>query len=501
MGIGGTHLTAYASRRHENDRHEMTREHPDRETYKWRALAAGGVYIGGATVERASWPLLLPVIRDDLGVGTSEVVWIVVMFALGMAGSTLTVGHLGDKLGHKRVAMIGLVLEGSLLLGAAITPVFWPLLVLRLFQGMGAAMALNNLQALTVGAWGSEERGRLLGYTSALPSFGLITGPIFAGFVAHEFGWRWAIGASGALILSEAVIVRTMMREDAFPTESAARILKKLDWAGALGFLGAIACLIVAGRFVASDAMRPYALVLFPAAVFGFATVIWQERRSSNPVLNLQLFTKRTFAIACSGMVLFSLVAGANAFLFPFYLQNGVGWSVAYAGSVIVAMSVPQPIGAPLSGRLADQIGSRPVQFAGIAILLVGLLLASQLGRAPETWQVVAVLIALGLGASLYNPANNRVIYGEVPRDSLGTASAISASGRYVGQSLGAALAAALLVTAGDQDIAGAFMNVSLMLALILLTGMVLIYSAGNLGPRLIQRRNRPAPGVESTPP
>src|SRR5687767_11564387 len=127
--------------------------------YKWTALGAGGVYIGGATIERSTWPLLLPVIRDDLNVGTSEVVWLVVMFALGMAGSTLTVGHLGDKLGHKRIASIGLVIEGSLLLAAAISPVFWPMLVLRLFQGMGAAMSLNNLQALTVGAWSAEERG------------------------------------------------------------------------------------------------------------------------------------------------------------------------------------------------------------------------------------------------------------------------------------------------------------------------------------------------------
>lgn len=478
----------------------MSLEIHERPAYKWRALGAGGVYIGGATVERATWPLLLPVIRDDLGVGTSEVVWIVVMFALGMAGSTLTVGHLGDKLGHKRVAMIGLLLEGSLLLAAAITPVFWPLLILRLFQGMGAAMALNNLQALTVGAWSQEERGRLLGYLSALPAVGLIVGPIFSGFMADEVGWRWAIAACGVHILTEAFIVRSVMREDAFPTESPARILRHMDWAGSFGLLAAIAGLIVAGRFVANDSMRPFAAVLFPLSLLGFAAVVWQERRSSNPVLNLQLFTKRTFAIACSGMVLFSLVSGANTFLFPFYLQNGIGWSVAYTGSVIVALNVPQPFGAPVSGRLADQIGSRPVQFAGIAVLFTGLLLATQLGRSPETWHVIAVLVTLGLGASLYNPANNRVIYGEVPRNALGTASAISASGRYVGQSLGAAFAAALLVASGDDDVPRAFEAVSLMLAAVLVTGMVVIYTAGNLVPRVIQARH-PTATPESTPP
>src|SRR5215217_1797836 len=99
--------------------------------YKWTALIVGGVYIGGATVERASWPLLLPTIRDDFGVATSDVVWLTVMFALGIAGSTLTVGHLGDKLGHRRLALCGFVMEGLLLILASFAPAFWMILVLR----------------------------------------------------------------------------------------------------------------------------------------------------------------------------------------------------------------------------------------------------------------------------------------------------------------------------------------------------------------------------------
>lgn len=447
--------------------------------YKWRALGAGGVYIGGATFERAAWPLLLPIIRDDFAVGTSEVVWLVVMFALGMAGSTLTVGHLGDKLGHKRVAIIGLVLEGSLLLVAAVMPIFWPLLVLRVLQGVGAAMALNNIQALTIGAWSADERGRVLGMTSAMPSVGLIAGPIIAGFIGEQFGWRWVIVATGVHILFEAGLVFVVMREDAFAKERASRILRQLDWPGAFGLMASITALIVAARFVGSDSMKPLAAVLFVVALIGFIGVIQLERRSLNPVLNLQLFTKRTFAVAVGGMILFSLIAGANTFLFPFYLQNGVGWSVAYTGIVLVALNVVNPIGAPVSGWLSDKKGAKPVQLAGIAALLAGLLFSSRLGGDPSTWLVVCALMMLSLGASLFSPANNRVIYGEVPRGSLGTASAVSASGRFVGQSLGAALAAALFVAAGDGDVAGAFRTVELMLAGLLVVGMAVIFSAG----------------------
>ncbi len=465
----------------------MTTDVHPRLPYKWLALIVGGVYIGGATIERAAWPLLLPTIRDDFDIATSEVVWLIVMFALGMAGSTLTVGHLGDKLGHKRLALIGFMAEGLLLVVASVTPWFWLLLLLRLFQGVAAATALNNIQALTMGAWPADQRGRALGFISALPPLGLITGLLFAGFVSDAIGWRWVIFATGLHITSEALLVRLFLVEDAFPTEPARVILRRLDWAGAFGFLASIVTLILAARFVTSDSLRPLAAVLFPCAIAGFVIVIWLERRSTNPVLNLQLFTRRTFAVAVGGMVLFSLIFGANNFLFPFYLQKGVGWSVAYSGSVLIALNAVQPVGSPISGFMSDKLGPRPLQFTGIAVLLAGLLLASQLGEAPTTLRIIPALLLMSLGQTLFGPANNRTIYNGVPGDALGTASAISASGRYVGQSIGAALAAALLATSSDAQIADAFQTSMLLLAAVLALGMLLI-QGGHLLPKLARR-------------
>lgn len=442
--------------------------------YKWRALAISGVYIGGATIERATWPLLLPTVRDHFQVDTSEVVWLMVMFALGMAGSTLTVGHLGDQLGHKRIALAGLLAEGTLICVAAVMPVFWPMLILRLFQGMAAASALNNLQATAVGGFERSERGRAIGVMSGLPAIGLMTGPLYAGFVAQHVGWRYALIGAGAIILVEVLLVLVFIKDDSNKERSARDTLRGLDWTGSLALFASIMSLILFARFATSESLRIFAAPLLIVAMFGVRFVIRHERRAEHPILNLDLFSRRTFAVACSGMVLFSLIAGANTFLFPFYLQKGIGWSVSYAGSVLIAQNAVQPLGGPSSGWLTDRVGTRPVQFAGIAVVAVGLLFASTLGDAPPTWQVVIALLLIGGGGTLFNPANSKVIYNEVPQNALGTASAISASGRYVGQSFGAALAAALLA-AQSTGIVDAFSGAALILAAILLGGMALI--------------------------
>jgi MFS family permease len=247
--------------------------------------------------------------------------------------------------------------------------------------------------------------------------------------------------------------------------------------------------LILGGRFIGSATLWPLSIVLLPLSILGFLSVIRLERRSANPVLNLELFTKRTFAIACASMILFSLVAGANTFLFPFYMQKGVLWSVAYTSTILVSMNILPPFISPLSGSFADRIGSRPIQMAGVAVTFCGLIVASQLGASPAASMVVATLLIISLGSALFNPANGRIIYGEVPRTALGTASAISTSGRYIGQSFGAAFGALLLASSGDGAVVEGFSRAMAVLAAVIVVGMALIWTAGRFGPMLTRGR------------
>lgn len=420
--------------------------------------------------EYGCWPVLLPTIAKDFNVSTSLIAWIFVAFALGMAGTGLTVAHLGDVSGHKRMALLGFGTEATMLALAALMPALWPVLGLRFIQGIGRATGLNNIQALAIGVFPRAERGRALGISSALVALGLLTGPPYAGFVAEHFGWRAAIAGVVAIYGVQIGLVILSIRGVAAEAGKIGVDLRRLDWPGAGSFLLAITSLLLAAQFLRSSDTRLAGAGVIMVSAGAFAAALHFERRSHDPVLNLDLFRSPSFASAGAGVVLVSMIVGASNFLLPFYMQRGLAWSLAQSGFVLMALNAAQLWGAPLSGTLADKLGARWVQVAGLVVVLVGLLLAAHLGAMPPVWQVVTVLLVLGSGYSLFMPPTNKLIYTAVPRTALGTASAVSGVGRYVGQSLGVAVSAMLLATQSSRGIPAAFQ--ASMVTMTLITGI-----------------------------
>ena len=163
---------------------------------------------------------------------------------------------------------------------------------------------------------------------------------------------------------------------------------------------------------------------------------------------------------------------------------------------MLVAFYFVQLWGSPLMGHVSDKVGPKRVQSVGVAVLVVGLLIGSRLGEGTEPWQVVAVLLTLGAASSLFMPPNARIIYAAVPPTELATASAVGVVGRYIGQSLGAAIGATLLLSQADGGIVAGFQSSMLIMALIAGTGVGLAL----LVPALIAaRQEKPAEEVRES--
>ena len=452
---------------------------------KWRALGAGGFFFVAGTIENGTWPILLPTIARHFDVSTSAVVWILVAFALGMAGSSLTAGRIGDLLGHKRVATIGFIAEGSIILLIPFMPVFWYIIPLRFVQGIARATGLNSIGALVVGAFPQEERGRILGLRNGLAAAGLLLGPLYAGLIGQLFGWRIAVQGVVVGYVIQIILVTVLARNDIPQPGRALATLRRLDWAGALAFLIAICTLIYSAQLLRGDDTRFLGAGSLVFSVAMFLAAVRFERRSAAPVLNLGLFKSPAFSSAGAALITFSMASGAALFLFPFYMQSGLGWSLAFAGSVLITLNFVQVWGSPLMGYLSDRISPRHIQATGVVVMVAGLTLASRLGSGPEVWQVVVVMLMLGSAASLFGPPNNKVIYNAVPPDALGSANAISAVGRYIGQSLGGAIGAALLVTYSDRGVPAAFGSAMMILAV--LVGVIV--TTALFSPLIVARR------------
>ncbi len=444
--------------------------------YRSRAFLVGGLYFCFGAMERATWPNLLPTISDDFGVSSTAIAWTIIAFALGMAGSTLTAGRLGDLLGHRRLAVSGFAAEAVLLALAAISPVLWLIFVFRFLQGFAAAAALNNVTAIVVGAFPPERRGRVIGSVSGLAAIGLMMGPLYGGFIAQWLDWRWAIGGIAAYTMAQAVVTMVLLR----PQESrgSAGRLRDLNWAGAVGLLLVMVALLVSAQLIRAADTRVIGGALLVAAAVGAALTVRLEQRASMPILGLDLFKRWNFSVASLALIWFSLAFGAVNLLFPFYLQRGLGWTVAGSGVMLIALNVVQPWGSPLSGIAADRFGVRRVLVAGGALGVASLFLAGTLGDSPATWQVILPLVLFGSAISLFMPPISKLIFTEVPPNALASAASMATSGRYIGQSLGTALGTALLAVRGDSSITEAFGSAMSIIGALLLVGMVALLLA-----------------------
>ncbi|MBM3940801.1 MAG: MFS transporter, partial [SAR202 cluster bacterium] len=414
-----------------------------------RILWSGGLSLVIGTLETGAWPVLLPLIAPEFGVSTVSVAWVLVAFGLGMASAALTAGRIGDVLGHKRVAVAGFALELVLLLLSIVSPVFWLVLPLRFLQGIARSAHINSIGALIMGAYPKEQRGRAVGIRLGLAYVGLILGPLYAGLVANGLGWRAPLLGIAALYVAHTLAVVL-----AVPADTAAQrvmpVLRRLDWPGALAFLVSIASLLYGAQLLRRGGSLPQAAAFVALALAAFAAAMAFERRAKSPALNLQVLGTPISSSAFASLISFSAAFGAVTFLMPFFMQRGLGWTVAVSGGVLVTLNLVQVFGAPLMGHLADRGGTRLLVTVGSALVVLGLLLASRLGHDTQAWQVVAVMLLLGLSQSLFETPINRIFYDAVPANALASAAAFGTVGRQIGLALGGALGAALLASRAD---------------------------------------------------
>jgi MFS family permease len=153
-------------------------------------------------------------------------------------------------------------------------------------------------------------------------------------------------------------------------------------------------------------------------------------------------------------MTLAMLALFAVSFLLPFYFEALRGFSVATSGLLLTPLPLTIAVVAPVSGRLADRIGSRGLAAGGLAIACLGLLLLAGMDAHSSQWDIIWRLAVTGLGQGLFQSPNARALMNAAPRDEQGESSGLLATARVVGQSLSVALAGAIFASFGGATAA-----------------------------------------------
>ncbi|MFE4952383.1 MFS transporter [Leifsonia sp. NPDC056665] len=382
-------------------------------------------------------------IATDLKIGLGDLQWITSAYLLGLTGSLVLAGKLGDRFGRRRIFLVGIIGFGlaSLLIGFA-TPVVL-IVALRAVQGVfGGFLTTNALSLLRVN-FPERRLPTAIGIFNSVQGLSIAVGPIIGGLIVQYLGWRWTMFVNLPIAVLCLILGLVLLREVRIPTSA------RFDYAGTVLLVAALTALVYALIDAPTSGWgAPSTLVLFAVALVAFVAFILVERRAADPLVPLTLFRDRSFAAGSALSVLAFFALNGGLFLVSlFWLQiqhvpaTTVGvWLLPLGGAMLVS--------AVLSGRVIGRIGDRWSLVLGSLLLACGLVFmsfASIVGGYP---QVAAGLALVGLGLGLLVTATVNATVGNAPVELAGPAAGVQQTASRFGAALGVAVLGGIMAAA-----------------------------------------------------
>jgi EmrB/QacA subfamily drug resistance transporter len=412
--------------------------------YKWIACIVVCLVTFMIALDEGAVRIILPQLGSELGARTDDIVWVWLIYLLVGAGLVLTLGRLGDAFGRKRIYVGGMVLFTIGLSLSAAAPGLVSLIGVRALQAVGAAMALAMGNAILTASFPADERGRALGILAAVVSLGLLTGPAAGGALLDWLGWRAVFYVRIPICVLAVVMAIPLLRNE--PPE---RKYKGFDYAGALAvFIGLAAGLLAINRGQSLGWASPIVIGLFALGVAMLVAFVLIEKRSVDPVLDLSLFGNRVFGAANAAHSLFYISTIALRFALPFFLIQALQLPATTSGLLLGLVEGVRGVISPFSGRLSDKVGSWVLVTAGMVIVTAGTIPMLLWTSGVTVLGLLPLLTVVGIGMGLVVAPIQSTIMGAAPKSQLGTASAMVATTRQVGSSLGLAIAGTAFIQA-----------------------------------------------------
>jgi EmrB/QacA subfamily drug resistance transporter len=356
------------------------------------AVLGSGLAMLDATVVN----IALPQIGADLGADFSGLQWTVNAYTLTLASLILLGGSLGDRFGRRRMFVVGTIwfTLASLLCGLA--PNIEALVAARLLQGAGGALLTPGSLALIQASFRPEERARAIGAWSGLGGVAAALGP-FVGGILVELSWRWVFLIN---LPFGALVVFVALRH--VPESRDPDMDPRLDVAGAVlgavGLAGTTYALVQLGEGGPTKGAVTAGLV----GVASLVAFVLVERRSTHPMLPVDVFASRQFTAA--NLVTFTVYGalGGVFFLLVLHLQIVAGFDPLLAGLALLPTTAAMLLLSARAGALAQRIGPRLPMTVGPLTCAGGILLMLRIGPgASYVGDVLPAAVIFGLGLSL----------------------------------------------------------------------------------------------------
>ena len=397
----------------------------------------------------------LPDIGRAFNAGQTAVDLVAVGYSLGLAGSVLYLGALGDRYGRKMMLLVGTGLAIPASVIAAVAPSIGVLFAARLFGGVAAGMAYPTTLALITALWSGPGRTKSIALWSGLGGAIAALGPVISGALLTQFAW----GSVFLVTLPLAAVALYMAWR--FVPAHVNETSDPVDNLGGVLSVVLVISLILAINVAPVPNKGTLTAVLAGIAVVAGITFFLRQQRAKHPLYDLHVAARRTFWVAaCAGIIVFGALMG-SMFIGQQFLQNVLAYSTFHAGLAILPAAVCMVLVAPRSAKLVTARGARFTLLLGYAFCMLGFLTMLLLWKENiPYWKVGLGYALMGIGVGFAGTPASHSLTGSVPVAKAGMASGTADLQRDLGGAIMQSIFGALL-TAGYAAAAGAAISSS----------------------------------------
>jgi EmrB/QacA subfamily drug resistance transporter len=389
---------------------------------RWVLLAtilASGIAQLDATVVNVA----LPRIGHNLHVGLTSLQWTVNAYTLTLSGLLLLGGSLGDRLGRRRIFVVGVVWFTAASLGCALAPSAGVLIAMRAIQGVGGAMLTPGSLAILQAVFAPADRAPAVGAWSGLTGVASAMGPIVGGLLVGVAPWGWRL----VFLINLPLAVFVVIAARHIPETRSDSGDHHIDVVGAaLAALG-LAALIYGLTEGSSYGWGARQITATAGGVVLLVVFLFVETKTRTPMLPLRVFRSHQFSAANAVTVVVYGALGGTFFLLPVELQQGAGFSPVAAGASLLPVTAMLLLLSSRMGRFAARRGPRLQMTAGPIVAATGVALFTRIS--PGAGYASAVLpgvLVFGLGMAITVAPLTATVMAAAPPGDVGVASAIN---------------------------------------------------------------------------
>ena len=395
-------------------------------------------------VDNTLLSIALPTIGRDLGGSTTALQWVTGAYSLTFGGLLLTAGSVADRLGRRRVLLVGLALFGVMSLGVIWVNSTGELIALRAALGIAAAMMAPITNSLVFRLFGEQAlRMRAMTVMIVVGMSGFVLGPLLGGTALAHIRWEWLLVVNAPIALIAWIGVRLGV-----PTDDPAGLTKdKLDLPGALLSVATIglAC-YTATSGVDHGWMSAITWASGIGAIIGLVAFVWHERRTAEPMLDLKVFRNVTVRGATIAQVGTAIAMAGVMFGLILHFQYAYGWSPVRAGLANLPFIVTMLLATPVSEFLGKRFGHRIACLVGAA-LLAGSLAGMAWGVAHGYVAIAIFMVTFTIGLRTVMTICAVALVGAMPENRTSLGAALNDTAQEVGTSVGTAVVGTLIAT------------------------------------------------------